>query len=86
MKTTIESLREDAARRLRRETLSAAAICIVLVMGGALTATENLPALNGTTSTSAFLLGAVMGLCAVVRPDHARPCRDCHLRWGTREP
>ena len=65
MKTTIESLREDAARRLRRETLSAAAICIVLVMGGALTATENLPALNGTTSTSAFLLGAVMGLCAV---------------------
>lgn len=51
MKTTIESLREDAARRLRRETLSAAAICIVLVMGGALTATENLPALNGTTST-----------------------------------
>ena len=34
-------------------------------MGGALTATENLPALNGTTSTSAFLLGAVMGLCAV---------------------
>lgn len=65
MKTTIESLREDAARRLRREILSAAAICIVLVMGGALTATENLPALNGTTSTSAFLLGAVMGLCAV---------------------
>ncbi|WP_418742492.1 hypothetical protein [Enorma massiliensis] len=65
MKTTIESLREDAARRLRRETLSAAAICIVLIMGGALTATENLPALNGTTSTSAFLLGAVMGLCTV---------------------
>ena len=65
MKTTIDTLREDASKRLRRETMSAAAICIVLVAGGALTATDNLPALNGTTSTSAFLLGAVMGLCAV---------------------
>ena len=63
--TTMNALREDASRRLRRETVSAAAICIVLVTGGALTATENLPALNGTTSTSAFLLGTVMGLCAV---------------------
>lgn len=63
--TTMNALREDASRRLRRETVSAAAICIVLVTGSALTATENLPALNGTTSTSAFLLGTVMGLCAV---------------------
>ena len=65
MKTTIEALRRDARRRLRRESISAAAICIVLVTGGALTATDNLPAISGTTTTSAFLLGAVMGLCAV---------------------
>lgn len=65
MKTTIEALRKDARRRLRRESISAAAICIVLVTGGALTATDNLPAISGTTTTSAFLLGAVMGLCAV---------------------
>lgn len=65
MKTSIDALREDASRRLRRETLSAAAICIVLVTGGALTVTESLPALSGTTSTSAFLSGAVMGLSAV---------------------
>ena len=65
MKTTIETLREDAGRRLRRESMSAAAICIVLVVVGALTATESLPALSGTTSTSAFLSGAVMGLFAV---------------------
>ena len=65
MKTTIETLRKDARSRLRRETISAAAICIVLVTGSALTATDNLPAISGTTTTSAFLLGAVMGLCAV---------------------
>ena len=65
MKTTIDTLRKYASTRLRRETMSAAAICIVLVTGGALTATESLPALSGTTSTSAFLSGAVMGLCAV---------------------
>lgn len=65
MKTSIDALREDASRRLRRETLSAAAICIVLVTGGALTVTESLPALSGTTSRSAFLSGAVMGLFAV---------------------
>lgn len=65
MKTTIEALRKDARRRLRRESISAAAICIVLVTGGALAATDNLPAISGTTTTSAFLLGAVMGLCAV---------------------
>ena len=65
MKTTIDTLRKHASTRLRRETMSAAAICIVLVTGGALTATESLPALSGTTSTSAFLSGAVMGLCAV---------------------
>ena len=65
MKTTIEALRKDARRRLRRESISAAAICIVLVTGGALTATDNLPAISGTTTTSAFLLGAVMGLCTV---------------------
>ena len=65
MKTTIETLRKDARSRLRRETISAAAICIVLVTGSALTATDNLPAISGTTSTSAFLLGMVMGLCAV---------------------
>lgn len=65
MKTTVETLREDARSRLRRETISAAAICIVLVTGSALTATDNLPAISGTTTTSAFLLGAVMGLCAV---------------------
>lgn len=63
--TTMNALREDVSRRLRRETVSAAAICLVLITGGALTATDNLPALNGTTSTSAFLLGVVMGLCAV---------------------
>ena len=65
MKTTVETLRKDARSRLRRETISAAAICIVLVTGSALTATDNLPAISGTTTTSAFLLGAVMGLCAV---------------------
>ncbi len=65
MKTTIDTLRKHASTRLRRETMSAAAICIVLVTGGTLTATESLPALSGTTSTSAFLSGAVMGLCAV---------------------
>ena len=65
MKTTIDALRKDARSRLRRETISAAAICIVLVTGSALTATDNLPAISGTTTTSAFLLGAVMGLCAV---------------------
>ena len=46
MKTTIEALRKDARRRLRRESISAAAICIVLVTGGALTATDNLPAIS----------------------------------------
>lgn len=65
MKVAIETLRKDANRRLRRETISAAAICIILVTGGALTATDNLPAIRGTTTTSAFLLGAMMGLCAV---------------------
>lgn len=65
MKTAVETLRKDARSRLRRETISAAAICIVLVTGSALTATDNLPAISGTTTTSAFLLGAVMGLCAV---------------------
>ncbi len=65
MKTTVETLRKDARSRLRRETISAAAICIVLVTGSALIATDNLPAISGTTTTSAFLLGAVMGLCAV---------------------
>lgn len=83
MKTTIESLREDAARRLRRETLSAAAICIVLVMGGALTATENLPALNGTTSTSAFLLGTVMGLFAVAAVVTIKTSLTCAARFQT---
>lgn len=65
MKTAVETLRKDARSRLRRETISAAAICIVLVTGSALAATDNLPAISGTTTTSAFLLGAVMGLCAV---------------------
>ena len=75
MKTTIDTLRKHASTRLRRETMSAAAICIVLVTGGALTATESLPALSGTTSTSAFLSGAVMGPLRCRRRDHHQEYR-----------
>lgn len=65
MKTAIESLRTRAQQQLRRECLSAAAICLVLITCCALAATDSLPALSGTTLTSSFLSGAITGLFCV---------------------
>lgn len=58
-------LHEEARRRLRREKLSAATICLALAALGALTATHNLPALNSGVRGSGFLGGFLMGLFCV---------------------
>lgn len=62
---SLDALRADARRRLARESASAAVICASIVALSVLAVTESLPALRGSTLSSSFLSGALMGLFCV---------------------
>lgn len=65
MKRTLETVRADVRRRLRRETASAAVICGSLIALGVLSASDSLPALHDDMRISGFLAGFLTGLFAV---------------------
>ena len=62
---SLGAMRADARRRLGRESASVAVICASIVALSVLAVTESLPALRGSTLSSSFLSGALMGLFCV---------------------
>ena len=62
---SLDAMRADARRRLGRESASVAVICASIVALSVLAVTESLPALRGSTLSSSFLSGALMGLFCV---------------------
>lgn len=65
MRNTIETLREDVRRRLRREIASIAIIVCAACALIILDMTGTLPAIRGDAASTSFVIGCVSGLLAV---------------------